>query len=161
MSLLYYGDAVFFLGGGVVTRALWLTVCVLGIASCSVYDASLLDDGLAQVPGRPPSSTSSPNDTEEAVFALRNVSLDQGGERWRRFGLDLDGMNTVSSEADHECVAANGEWVAPGQRTVSTTNRNFVGRQGPRARTHLASPAMAAAAAVTGRITDVRKLTGA
>jgi 3-isopropylmalate/(R)-2-methylmalate dehydratase large subunit len=57
-----------------------------------------------------------------------------------------------------QCVAANGEFVAPGTRSVSTTNRNFVGRQGPRARTHLASPAMAAAAAVTGRITDVRKL---
>ena len=57
-----------------------------------------------------------------------------------------------------QCVAANGEIVAPGARSVSTTNRNFVGRQGPRARTHLASPAMAAAAAVTGHITDVRKL---
>ncbi|MEL6998185.1 MAG: 3-isopropylmalate dehydratase large subunit [Pseudomonadota bacterium] len=60
-----------------------------------------------------------------------------------------------------QCVAANGEVVAPGARCVSTTNRNFVGRQGPRARTHLVSPAMAAAAAVTGRITDVRKLGGA
>ena len=60
-----------------------------------------------------------------------------------------------------QCVAANGETVAPGKRAVSTTNRNFVGRQGPRARTHLASPAMAAAAAVTGQITDVRKLMGA
>ncbi|MEO1492151.1 MAG: 3-isopropylmalate dehydratase large subunit [Pseudomonadota bacterium] len=59
-----------------------------------------------------------------------------------------------------QCVAANGEVVAPGKRAVSTTNRNFVGRQGPQARTHLASPAMAAAAAVTGRITDVRKLIG-
>ena len=57
-----------------------------------------------------------------------------------------------------QCVAANGEVVAPGKRAVSTTNRNFVGRQGPRARTHLASPVMAAAAAVTGQITDVRKL---
>ena len=57
-----------------------------------------------------------------------------------------------------QCVAANGEVVAPGARAVSTTNRNFEGRQGPRARTHLASPAMAAAAAVTGQITDVRKL---
>ena len=56
------------------------------------------------------------------------------------------------------CVAANGEQVPPRQRSVSTSNRNFVGRQGPGARTHLASPAMAAAAAVTGRITDVRNL---
>jgi 3-isopropylmalate/(R)-2-methylmalate dehydratase large subunit len=56
------------------------------------------------------------------------------------------------------CVAANGESVPPGARAVSTSNRNFVGRQGPGARTHLASPAMAVAAAVTGRLTDVRRL---
>ena len=56
------------------------------------------------------------------------------------------------------CVAANGEQVPPKARCISTSNRNFVGRQGPEARTHLASPAMAAAAAVTGRITDVRTL---
>ena len=49
------------------------------------------------------------------------------------------------------CVASNGERVPPGQRSVSTSNRNFVGRQGPGARTHLASPAMAAAAAINGR----------
>ena len=56
------------------------------------------------------------------------------------------------------CVAANLEQVPPGQRSVSTSNRNFVGRQGPGARTHLVSPAMAAAAAVTGKLTDVREL---
>ena len=54
------------------------------------------------------------------------------------------------------CLAANGETVAPGQRSVSTSNRNFVGRQGPQARTHLASPASAAAAAIAGAIADVR-----
>jgi 3-isopropylmalate/(R)-2-methylmalate dehydratase large subunit len=69
----------------------------------------------------------------------------QAGFQWREPGCS-------------QCVAANGEFVAPGARSVSTTNRNFVGRQGPCARTHLASPAMAAAAAITGHITDVRKL---
>ena len=56
------------------------------------------------------------------------------------------------------CVAMNGDIVAPGERCVSTSNRNFAGRQGQGARTHLASPAMAAAAAITGRLTDVRRL---
>jgi 3-isopropylmalate/(R)-2-methylmalate dehydratase large subunit len=56
------------------------------------------------------------------------------------------------------CLGANRDILAPGQRSVSTTNRNFVGRQGPGARTHLASPAMAVAAAVTGAIADIRKL---
>ena len=56
------------------------------------------------------------------------------------------------------CVGQNGDLVGPGKRCASTSNRNFVGRQGTGSRTHLVSPAMAAAAAVTGRITDVRKL---
>jgi 3-isopropylmalate/(R)-2-methylmalate dehydratase large subunit len=56
------------------------------------------------------------------------------------------------------CSAMNGDTVAPGVRCVSTANRNHYGRQGPRSRTHLASPAMAAAAAVAGRFVDVRTL---
>jgi 3-isopropylmalate/(R)-2-methylmalate dehydratase large subunit len=56
------------------------------------------------------------------------------------------------------CLGMNPDIVPPGGRCASTSNRNFVGRQGPGARTHLMSPAMAAAAAVTGRLTDVRKL---
>jgi 3-isopropylmalate/(R)-2-methylmalate dehydratase large subunit len=52
------------------------------------------------------------------------------------------------------CVGMNGDLVAPGERCASTTNRNFRGRQGPGARTHLMSPAMVAAAAVTGRLSD-------
>jgi 3-isopropylmalate/(R)-2-methylmalate dehydratase large subunit len=56
------------------------------------------------------------------------------------------------------CLGTNGEVVAPGERCASTSNRNFVGRQGRGARTHLMSPAMAAAAAVTGHFTDVREL---
>ena len=67
----------------------------------------------------------------------------QAGFGWREPGCSM-------------CVAANGERVPPGARSVSTSNRNFVGRQGPGARTHLASPAMAAAAALAGAIVDVR-----
>lgn len=69
----------------------------------------------------------------------------EAGFEWREPGCAL-------------CVAANGEAVPSGARCVSTSNRNFVGRQGTGARTHLASPAMAAAAALTGAITDVRAL---
>ena len=79
---------------------------------------------------------------------------------------EAEGLDRIFREAGFEwrepgcsqCVAANGEYVPPGQRCVSTSNRNFVGRQGPGARTHLASPAMAAAAAVAGAITDIRRL---
>jgi 3-isopropylmalate/(R)-2-methylmalate dehydratase large subunit len=79
---------------------------------------------------------------------------------------EAEGLDDVFRTAGFEwrepgcsmCLAANGDVVGPGQRSVSTSNRNFVGRQGPGARTHLASPALAAAAAVTGVITDVRTL---
>ena len=56
------------------------------------------------------------------------------------------------------CLGMNPDKVPAGERCASTSNRNFVGRQGPGSRTHLVSPAMAAAAAVTGRLTDVREL---
>jgi 3-isopropylmalate/(R)-2-methylmalate dehydratase large subunit len=56
------------------------------------------------------------------------------------------------------CVGINGDIVPPGERCASTTNRNFRGRQGPGARTHLMSPAMVAAAAVSGHLADVRPL---
>jgi 3-isopropylmalate/(R)-2-methylmalate dehydratase large subunit len=88
-----------------------------------------------------------------------------GSERVKR-AAEAEGLDAVFRQAGFAwrepgcsmCVAANGERVPPGQRSVSTSNRNFVGRQGPGARTHLASPAMAAAAALTGAITDVRAL---
>ena len=75
---------------------------------------------------------------------LHRVFLEAGFE-WRESACSM-------------CVAAGGDIVPPGKRSISTSNRNFEGRQGPGSRTHLASPAMVAAAAVTGCITDVRTL---
>lgn len=82
---------------------------------------------------------------------------------------EAEGLDRIFTEAGFEwrepgcsmCLAMNPDKVPAGERCASTSNRNFVGRQGPGARTHLVSPAMAAAAAVTGKLTDVRDLMGA
>ena len=79
---------------------------------------------------------------------------------------EAEGLDRIFTEAGLEwrepgcsaCLGMNPDKVPPGERCASTSNRNFVGRQGPGARTHLVSPAMAAAAAVTGKLTDVREL---
>jgi 3-isopropylmalate/(R)-2-methylmalate dehydratase large subunit len=79
---------------------------------------------------------------------------------------EAEGLDRIFLEAGFEwrepgcsmCLAMNPDKVPAGERCASTSNRNFVGRQGPGARTHLVSPAMAAAAAVTGKLTDVRDL---
>ena len=75
---------------------------------------------------------------------LDKIFIDAGFE-WRQPGCSM-------------CLAMNDDVLRPGQRCASTTNRNFEGRQGRGAITHLMSPAMAAAAALTGCITDVRQL---
>jgi 3-isopropylmalate/(R)-2-methylmalate dehydratase large subunit len=77
---------------------------------------------------------------------LDRIFIDAGIE-WREPGCSA-------------CLAMNPDKVPAGERCASTSNRNFVGRQGPGSRTHLVSPAMAAAAAVTGKLTDVRELMG-
>jgi 3-isopropylmalate/(R)-2-methylmalate dehydratase large subunit len=71
--------------------------------------------------------------------------LIEAGFDWRMAGCSM-------------CLGMNPDQLAPGERCASTSNRNFEGRQGRGGRTHLLSPAMAAAAAVTGRLTDVREL---
>ena len=75
---------------------------------------------------------------------LDRVFIDAGFE-WRHAGCSM-------------CVAMNDDRLAPGERCASTSNRNFEGRQGPGGRTHLMSPAMAAAAGIAGHLIDVRKL---
>lgn len=79
---------------------------------------------------------------------------------------EAEGLDRIFTAAGFEwrepgcsmCLAMNPDKVPPGERCASTSNRNFVGRQGPGARTHLLSPAMAAAAAVMGHLVDVREL---
>ncbi|MAI49607.1 MAG: 3-isopropylmalate dehydratase large subunit [Rhodospirillaceae bacterium] len=75
---------------------------------------------------------------------LDQILLDAGFD-WREPGCSM-------------CLGMNGDMLEPGERSASTSNRNFQGRQGPGGRTHLVSPAMAAAAAVTGHLADVRQL---
>ncbi len=74
---------------------------------------------------------------------LDRIFLDAGFE-WREAGCSM-------------CLAMNPDKLAPGERAASTSNRNFEGRQGPGGRTHLMSPAMVAAAAITGHLTDIRE----
>tara|TARA_B100000676_G_scaffold2325_1_gene2100 strand:- start:10323 stop:11759 length:1437 start_codon:yes stop_codon:yes gene_type:complete len=79
---------------------------------------------------------------------------------------ESEGLDAIFTEAGFDwrepgcsmCLGMNGDMLEPGERSASTSNRNFQGRQGPGGRTHLVSPAMAAAAAVTGHLADVREL---
>jgi 3-isopropylmalate/(R)-2-methylmalate dehydratase large subunit len=81
-----------------------------------------------------------------------------------KYQAEQEGLDKIFTDAGFEwrepgcsmCLSMNPDKVPPGERCASTSNRNFVGRQGPGARTHLVSPAMAAAAAITGRLTDIR-----
>lgn len=104
-----------------------------------------------------------------AVLAGRRAQvpgLVSPGSQQVKAQAEAQGLDRIFTEAGLDwvgsgcsmCVAMNGDVVAPGKRCASTTNRNFRGRQGRGARTHLMSPAMVAAAAVTGRLTDVRPL---
>jgi len=94
-----------------------------------------------------------------------NAWVVPGSQRVKR-EAEAEGLDDAFRAAGFEwrepgcsmCVAANGDRVEPRARCVSTANRNFVGRQGPQARTHLASPATAAAAAIAGEIADARAL---
>jgi 3-isopropylmalate/(R)-2-methylmalate dehydratase large subunit len=116
--------------------------------------------------------------TNARIEDLRAAAAVLAGRTSKVPGLVSPGSSMVKRQAEEEgldrvfrdaglewgesgcsmCVGINGDIVAPGERCASTTNRNFRGRQGPGARTHLMSPAMVAAAAVAGRLADVRPL---
>jgi 3-isopropylmalate/(R)-2-methylmalate dehydratase large subunit len=105
--------------------------------------AAVLAGRVSKVPGLvSPGSTSVKRQAEEE--GLDRIFRAAGLE-WAESGCSM-------------CVGINGDIVSPGERCASTTNRNFRGRQGPGARTHLMSPAMVAAAAIAGHLADVRPL---
>jgi 3-isopropylmalate/(R)-2-methylmalate dehydratase large subunit len=120
------------------------------IGSCANSRLSDLRDAARVVKGR-------------KVAASVRAWVVPGSEETKR-QAEAEGLHHIFREAGFDwrapscsmCLAANGDLIAPGERSISTSNRNFVGRQGPGARTHLASPAMAAAAALAGKIVDVR-----
>jgi 3-isopropylmalate/(R)-2-methylmalate dehydratase large subunit len=116
--------------------------------------------------------------TNSRIEDLRAAAAVLAGRTSKVPGLVSAGSSAVKRQAEEEgldrifrdaglawgesgcsmCAAMNGDIVAPGERCASTTNRNFRGRQGPDARTHLMSPAMAAAAAIAGHLVDVRPM---
>jgi 3-isopropylmalate/(R)-2-methylmalate dehydratase large subunit len=116
--------------------------------------------------------------TNARIEDLRAAAAVLSGRTARVAGLVSPGSSSVKRQAEQEgldrifrdaglewaesgcsmCVGINGDIVPPGERCASTTNRNFRGRQGPGARTHIMSPAMVAAAAVHGHLADVRPL---
>jgi 3-isopropylmalate/(R)-2-methylmalate dehydratase large subunit len=116
--------------------------------------------------------------TNGRIEDLRAAAAVLAGRKARVPGVVSPGSMLVKKQAEREglaeiftqaglewvdagcsmCVGMNGDLVPEGNRCASSTNRNFRGRQGRGARTHLMSPAMVAAAAVTGAITDVRPL---
>ena len=119
--------------------------------------------------------------TNSRIEDLRAAAAILAGRSSRVPGLVSAGSATIKRQAEEEgldrifrdaglewaasgcsmCVGMNGDTVPSGERCASTTNRNFKGRQGPGSRTHLMSPAMVAAAAVTGHLTDVRSFPAA
>jgi len=113
------------------------------------------------------------SDLRQAASVMRGRKIPEGirvlvvpGSYGVKRAAEAEGLDTVFLNAGAEwrepgcsmCIAMNGDRLAQGQYAVSTSNRNFEGRQGPGGRTFLASPLTAAAAAVTGTITDVRSM---
>ena len=113
------------------------------------------------------------SDLRAAVRFLKGRKVADGvravcvpGSQGVKRAAEAEGLDQVFIEAGFEwgepgcamCFYAGGETFAPGARVISSTNRNFEGRQGPGVRTHLASPAAVAASAVAGRITDPRRI---
>ena len=146
----YLRDALDYMGITPGTKLTDIAVDRVFIGSCTnarIEDlraaAAVLAGRVSKVPGlvSPGSSLVKKQAEEEGLDRI----FREAGLEWADSGCSM-------------CVGINGDLVAAGERCASTTNRNFRGRQGQGARTHLMSPAMVAAAAVTGHLADVRPL---
>jgi 3-isopropylmalate/(R)-2-methylmalate dehydratase large subunit len=146
----YLRDALDYMGIAPGKKLTDIAIDRIFIGSCTnarIEDlraaAAVLAGRVSKVPGlvSPGSSTVKRQAEDEG---LDRIFRDAGLE-WAESGCSM-------------CVGINGDVVPPGERCASTTNRNFRGRQGPGARTHLMSPAMVAAAAINGHLADVRPL---
>ena len=146
----YLREALDYMGLAPGTKLTDIAIDRVFIGSCTnsrIEDlraaAAVLSGRVSKVPGLvSPGSSAVKRQAEEE--GLDKIFRDAGLE-WADSGCSM-------------CVGINGDLVPPGERCASTTNRTFRGRQGPGARTHLMSPAMVAAAAVSGHLTDVRTL---
>jgi 3-isopropylmalate/(R)-2-methylmalate dehydratase large subunit len=148
----YLRDALDYMGIAPGKRLTDIAVDRVFIGSCTnarIEDlraaAAVLSGRTSKVPGLVSAGSSSVKRQAEEE-GLDRIFRDAGLE-WGESGCSM-------------CVGINGDLVASGERCASTTNRNFRGRQGPGARTHLMSPAMVAAAAIAGHLADVRELLG-
>jgi len=153
MRAQYLRDAIEYMGVTPGKKLTEIAVNRVFIGSCTnarIEDlraaAVVLAGRVSKVPGLvSPGSSMVKRQAEEE--GLDKIFCDAGLE-WAESGCSM-------------CVGINGDLVPPGERCASTTNRNFRGRQGPGARTHLMSPAMVAAAAVAGHLADVRPMLAA
>jgi 3-isopropylmalate/(R)-2-methylmalate dehydratase large subunit len=146
----YLREALDYMGIAPGTKLVDIAINRIFIGSCTNSRIDDLRAAAAVLAGR---SSKVPGLVSAGSSLVKRQAEEEGLDRiFRDAGLEW-GESGCSM-----CVGINGDLVAPGERCASTTNRNFRGRQGPGARTHLMSPAMVAAAAVAGHLTDVRPL---
>jgi 3-isopropylmalate/(R)-2-methylmalate dehydratase large subunit len=146
----YLGEALAYMGLSPGTPLTDIVVDRIFIGSCTNARIEDLRAAAAVLKGR---RAAVPGLISPGSSAVKRLAEAEGLDR-----IFTDAGLTFADSGCSMCVGMNGDLAAAGERIASTTNRNFRGRQGLGARTHLMSPAMAAAAAVTGRLTDVRAL---
>jgi 3-isopropylmalate/(R)-2-methylmalate dehydratase large subunit len=143
-------DALDYMGIAPGSRLTDIAIDYVFIGSCTNSRIEDLRVAAAVLAGR---TSKVPGLISPGSSAIKRQAEEEGLDR-----IFQDAGLTWGESGCSMCVGINGDTVAPGERCASTSNRNFRGRQGPGARTHLMSPAMVAAAAVAGHLADVRPL---